>query len=258
MIKRRTVLQIFFFTLSVVLFYGIVKRILADVHAYCPYSIICFGFKSFSWYIYPVVMISGIGILISSVFLGRWFCSFVCYFGILQEWLYGLFHIKSKKHFNFTNKIDNWLKQLKFLVLFMTAVMAIFGIYNYMKYCPNNIIASFNNFFEQIGDIGIISFIFLFLIIVLSILIERFWCRYLCPYGALMVILIKISDKLKIKRSKLYRNLETCIDCYKCNYNCPMQINLLNEEFVNDAECLQCNRCQEVCPKKGTLTKNWR
>lgn len=258
MIQKRSIIQIFFFVVSILVFVGIIKKVLLDVHAFCPYSIVCFGFDHFSWYIYPIMMIVGILILISTMFLSRWFCNYICYFGILQEWLYNLFHLKNKKRFKFTMKIDNLLKKVKFIILLMTVIMSFIGVSKYMRFCPHNIIASIGNYLEKIGDVGLISFVFLFILLVLSVLIERFWCRYLCPYAALMIIFIKMADLLKIKRLKIHRNLETCIDCYKCNNNCPMQVNLLDSEYVQDAECLQCNRCQNVCPKTGTLTKKWR
>lgn len=255
MYNKRRFVQLFFLAVSVFILTGLIKGFIADVHSFCPYSIVCFGtlniFSGSYFLMYHVTLFAGLLILISTLFLSRWFCNYICYFGTIQELLYSLFNRKKKKRLKLTVKVDNIFKKIKFIVLFSTVVLSVFGLSAFTRYCPQNVIAS-------IRFIGISSIVFISVILLLSIFVERLWCKYLCPFGALMVLFIKISDFFNLKRVLVYRNLETCIDCYKCNNNCPMNVNLLSDEYIKDPECLNCNRCNQVCPKKGTITKKWR
>jgi len=74
--------------------------------------------------------------------------------------------------------------------------------------------------------------------------VPRFWCRYICPTGALMAILQKHS-LAGIKRDPV-----KCTKCPHCEIKCPMQINILDlswEKF-NDPECIMCMECIDACP----------
>jgi polyferredoxin len=74
--------------------------------------------------------------------------------------------------------------------------------------------------------------------------VPRFWCRYVCPTGALMAILQKHS-LAGIKRDPV-----KCTKCPHCEIKCPMQINILDlswEKF-NDPECIMCMECIDACP----------
>ena len=75
----RAIIQTVFFVISLALLYLIIRqRINLDVHDFCPYSIVCFGVANISImpYFIPIfAVIAGILVLLSSVFLGRWFCS---------------------------------------------------------------------------------------------------------------------------------------------------------------------------------------
>jgi polyferredoxin len=81
----------------------------------------------------------------------------------------------------------------------------------------------------------------------LSILIRNFWCRYLCPYGALLGMLSFFS------LLKIHRNDETCTQCRKCTRTCPADIKVHKASSVISDECHACLRCVAVCPEKDTL-----
>ena len=79
--------------------------------------------------------------------------------------------------------------------------------------------------------------------------VPRFWCRYICPTGALMAIFQRHSFA-GIKRDPV-----KCTKCPHCEVKCPMQINILDlpwEKF-NDPECIMCMECIDACPH-GSLT----
>lgn len=79
--------------------------------------------------------------------------------------------------------------------------------------------------------------------------VPRFWCRYICPTGALMAIFQKYSY------AGIRRDPVKCPKCSHCEVRCPMQINILDlpwEKF-NDPECILCMECVDACPH-GSLS----
>jgi len=105
--------------------------------------------------------------------------------------------------------------------------------------------------FANIGTYLIISAVILFIFVVGSLFVERLGCRYLCPYGALMSLLLKVGNILKIPRLLLSINKEMCVNCELCSGSCPMQIDVDKESKVTDTECILCQRCKEKCPRQG-------
>ncbi len=96
-------------------------------------------------------------------------------------------------------------------------------------------------------DISPLTLIILIAILILSILIRNFWCRYLCPYGAYLGIISFLSPV------KVRRNTEKCTSCGKCDKNCPSSITVSSHKTVFSDECFSCGTCIDVCPEKDTL-----
>jgi Fe-S-cluster-containing hydrogenase component 2 len=93
-------------------------------------------------------------------------------------------------------------------------------------------------------------------LIIFSLPIRNFWCRYLCPYGALLGITGWLSP-LNIRRNKA-----ACIDCELCTKACPSGIHVHSTGtivtngpfgYVRSDECTSCLACVQVCPVKDTL-----
>ena len=80
-----------------------------------------------------------------------------------------------------------------------------------------------------------------------NIRIERFWCRYLCPYGALLGLVGLLS------LGKIHRDPSHCTDCGKCEKKCPGMIPIRQKTIVHSLECSACLTCIESCPEKGAL-----
>jgi polyferredoxin len=85
------------------------------------------------------------------------------------------------------------------------------------------------------------------ILIVLSVIVKNFWCRYLCPYGALLGLGSLLSP-MKIKR-----DAQTCIDCELCTKACPASIKVHTLHTVWSDECTSCLECVQVCPVQNTL-----
>jgi polyferredoxin len=96
-------------------------------------------------------------------------------------------------------------------------------------------------------NLSMLAIIILSVILVFSIFSKNYWCRYFCPYGALIGILGWASA------FRIVRNKETCIDCSKCTIACPVHIEVEKKNTVYNLECLGCYDCVDSCPVDDTL-----
>jgi Fe-S-cluster-containing hydrogenase component 2 len=81
----------------------------------------------------------------------------------------------------------------------------------------------------------------------LSLVYKNFWCRYLCPYGALLGLLSRFSP------FKIRRNEEKCIHCHACTSHCPTLIDVEKHDVIKSEECFGCMTCVSRCPSAGAL-----
>jgi polyferredoxin len=100
------------------------------------------------------------------------------------------------------------------------------------------------NFFRTIGTLGIAVIVML---VALSVVIQNFWCRFLCPYGALMGIVSALSPV------KIRRDAQACIDCGRCNKACPSHLPVDRLVQIRSVECTGCMECVAVCPAENAL-----
>lgn len=244
----RVILQTVAFIASV---YIVVSATRFIAHQYCPYAVVCFGaagLRPGGFFLFVEAIIAGLVILLSVIFIGRRFCGYLCPFGTISEYLNYLNPVRKKMR-QIPPQIEKRIRIGKYLLLLFNLVaVVIFANRVYDNACPIMTITSLSQ-----PNILIPGITFLVLIFLANILIVRFWCRYLCPYAALMNCFQFAGKLLKIKKQIIHRNLETCIDCYKCNNNCQMNIDLLDKEQVEDFNCIYCLKCIKVCPKEHTL-----
>ncbi len=85
-------------------------------------------------------------------------------------------------------------------------------------------------------------------LVVVSFVIRNFWCRYLCPYGALLGLLALVGP-VAVRRDE-----EACIHCSKCDRVCPTAVRVSTKEVVRSAECIGCLECVAACPRRDCLT----
>lgn len=199
--------------------------------------------------IHPAAMFLLLTFLIMSLLLKKSFCSWLCPVGTLSELLWKLGRKIFKSNLTIPWWIDIPLRSLKYLLLsffgFVIAKMSAEALTDFMQQ-PYGIIADVKmlNFFRHIGETGAIV---LGVLMLLSLMIQNFWCRYLCPYGALMGIAALFSP-VKIRRDE-----ETCIDCAKCAKACPSQLPVDKLVQISSAECTACMSCVAVCPAENAL-----
>jgi polyferredoxin len=84
-------------------------------------------------------------------------------------------------------------------------------------------------------------------LVVLSYFVKHFWCRYLCPYGALLGI-FSLASPLRVSR-----DASACNDCRACTRACPVEIPVHARGSVWTAECTGCLNCVAACTTAGAL-----
>jgi polyferredoxin len=207
---------------------------------------------------YDEVHPAGLTILIAAIlssFLARKvFCSWVCPVGGISralEWVGKKTLWKRSKRVTVVNDgVDLALTSLKYLLLafFFWAIvigMDKVAIYKFMNSTYNHAAdAKMLLFFTEISRTAAITLIVL---AALSVVIKHFWCRYLCPYGALMGWAAKFSP------ARIRRSPDLCIDCTKCARACPSQVKVDKLITIGSVECTGCLECTAACPAEGAL-----
>ena len=194
-----------------------------------------------------------IGFLVAvGALCGRFVCGWLCPFGLFQELVHKIpFPKKLKKLPG-----DKFLRALKYIVLVLFVVILPLTVVNivgigdpwFCKYiCPSGML--FGGIPLTILDEGIRSaagmlfawkFFILAVVILLSIVVYRPFCRYLCPLGAIY----GLFNPVALLRYEV--DSDKCIDCGKCKQSCPMDIDLHKEP--GSKLCVRCGKCKKNCP----------
>jgi len=195
------------------------------------------------------------GVVLLAVFLAiSWlwrkaFCSWLCPIGTISEWLWKAGRRFFKRNLRLPHALDIALRSLKYvllgLFLYVILPMSAADIRAFLD-GPYGIIADVKmlNFFRYLSLTAAVT---LAVLTALSLVVKNFWCRYLCPYGALLGLLSRFSP-IRIRRDP-----ETCIDCAKCARSCPSLLPVDRLITVRSPECTGCLECVAVCPAQGAL-----
>lgn len=199
---------------------------------------------TFSFYVTGTLMAFG-------VVLGRAVCGWLCPFGLLQELLH---KIPSPKW-----KLRRGFLYVKYVVLVVFVMILPIAATDYMgmgkpafcQYiCPAGtleggvfLIAAHEGLRRTVGALFTWKMAVLVVTLIGSVLIYRFFCRTLCPLGAIYGLFNKISIcHLEVDRHR-------CVDCGKCRQACKMEVDPVSAP--NSAECIRCGACVEVCPERA-------
>jgi polyferredoxin len=199
--------------------------------------------------LHPAGMFLLLGFLAASWIFRKSFCGWLCPVGTISEYLWRLGRQTFGRTFRLPRKLDIGLRSLKYilLVLFLYAVawMSVPAIRAFLE-GPYGVVADVKmmNFFRTLGLTGGIV---LAVLIVGSVFVQNLWCRYLCPYGALMG-LASLASPLRIRR-----DTSLCIDCGKCAKACPSALPVDQLITIKSAECIGCMECVTDCPAAGAL-----
>jgi Pyruvate/2-oxoacid:ferredoxin oxidoreductase delta subunit len=199
--------------------------------------------------IHPAALFILVAIIAVSLAVKKAFCSWLCPVGTLSESLWMLGRKLTGRTFVAPRWLDYPLRSLKYLLLLFFGYsiwnMDVEALRNFI-YSPYNKVADIKMylFFAEISTfaLGVVAALML-----LSVFIQNFWCRFLCPYGALLGIAGWLSPL------KITRTASTCIDCELCTKACPASINVHTAGKVWSDECTGCLACVQVCPVRETL-----
>lgn len=207
-----------------------------------------------SWNFKFAYYVIGFLIFMGAVF-GRVVCGFLCPFGLIQDLLHKIPFPKKIRTF-YGDKLIRKLKYVIFLVfvillpLFVVDIMGQGAPYFCKLICPAGtleggipLVLLNKTLRNTVGWLYVWKNVILFITILLSMVIYRPFCKYICPLGAFYSIFNPIS----IFRYRVDK--EKCVQCGKCVVACQMQVN--PTENVNDPECIRCGRCKKVCPTQA-------
>ena len=198
---------------------------------------------------------------VMGVLFGRLICGWMCPFGLVQD----LFN-----RIPFPIKLKNLpghkcLKYLRYLILVVFPLLLVSIVTDVTGagepwfcewICPSGMLfggiplVSVNaGLREAIGGRFFWKLFVLIVILLMSIVVYRPFCKYLCPLGAIYGLFNPISSY------RLVIDKEKCISCGQCHRVCGMDI--MTCEHPNSPECIRCGSCISACPK-GAISSTWR
>jgi polyferredoxin len=199
--------------------------------------------------VHPAAMFLFAAFVLSSLLLKKAFCSWLCPIGTFSEMAWKLGRRMFGRNLVFPRWLDVPLRGLKYILLgfFLVVIgeMSAAALGDFMR-TPYGLIADVKmlDFFR---DMSVTGAIVLGVLVLLSVLVQNFWCRYLCPYGALMGMASFFSP------AKVRRDREACIDCGKCARACPAHLPVDRLVQVRSVECAACMECIAACPAQNAL-----
>lgn len=233
----------------------------ASPEAYCPfggletlYQFITGG-NSFISHAHLSNIVMLIAVLVVALLFRSAFCGWICPLGFFQDIMHlfskflqkripGLRHwiVSLGNHSRVLHVLDRYLRFVKYLVLIWAIGGAsYFGVMVFRDYDPW---AAFLNLLEFSFTPGLIVLI---VTLLASFFIERPWCRYACPLGAVSGLVGKLSP------AYIKRNPEVCTSCKLCTRSCPMGLKVHSVDTIKSVDCVSCLECVGTCPQKGAL-----
>ena len=199
--------------------------------------------------IHPAAMVIMAFAGMMSFLFRKSFCSWFCPVGTLSEGLWKAGERLFGRNYRIPAWLDYPLRSLKYGLL-------LFFVYIIAGMATADIALFLQSPYYRMADVKMLHFftrmsqttaIVLAALLMLSLFFRNFWCRYLCPYGALMGILALCSPM------QIRRNQTTCVQCQRCHQVCPAHLHVHRKERILSPECSGCMDCGMVCPVPDTL-----
>ena len=200
--------------------------------------------------VHPAALVIFLTVLFVSLVLKRAFCSWICPVSTLTELLWKV----GQKLFGRNFRVWLWLDWLMRPIKYLLLLFFLFSIVVLMS--PDSVQSFILSDYNKVADVKMLDFflnisgtplVVIGTLLALSLLFRNPFCRFLCPYGALLGVLSRFSP-VKVERMK-----SACISCGSCNKACPSHIDVMQKERVCSEECIGCLRCVSSCPKPEAL-----
>ena len=224
----------------------------ASLHAVCPFGgvVSLYQLATVGTFVQKIHQSSFVLMLIAfllAILFGPVFCGWVCPLGTIQEFVssFGRKHFRKRFNHFIPFKLDVYLRYLRYVVLVWVLYMtAVTGKLIFAEYDPY--FALFNFWTSEVAIIGLSILV---VTLVGSFFVERPWCKYACPYGAVL----GITNLFRV--FSIRRNQTTCKTDGACSILCPMNIPVDSKTIVRDHQCISCMECtsEAVCPVMATV-----
>jgi polyferredoxin len=200
--------------------------------------------------VHPAGFFLFVGIVTSALVMKKGFCGWICPVGTISQLLWMAGEKLTRRRLVMPSRIDVPLRGVKYFLMFLF-IMAI-GV----AMSPNMMVLFFLSDYYKTVDVLMMRFFTdmsavtawtLGALGALSLFYRNFWCRYLCPYGALLG-LASLTSPFKIRR-----NDDKCVHCRACSRHCPSQLDVEKLGVISSPECYGCLTCVSRCPSAGAL-----
>ena len=300
---RNKIRPLFQFSILGIIFYLLARKILTsgfvvDFEKFCPFGgLLSLGSKlwlgSLSCSMSEVAIFMGIALAVGVMFFGKLFCSYICPIGTVIEWLNKLGD-KLKISFTLKGVFDRILRLGKYVLLFFAAY---FTITSSELWCKK-----FDPYYGLVSgfDHDVVlwwSLTAIFIVLILSVLIKFFWCKYVCPLSALsnilsnfiitipiviiyliirwigidlnilwLILALTASGAiteifrfkfLSVSPFKIKLDKNYCTQCKICDTKCPQGIEVSKYETVDHPDCNLCMECVNNCKVDNSI-KLWK
>lgn len=200
--------------------------------------------------VHPAGLTIFISLLVMAFLFRKGFCGYICPVGFISNLLERVGR-KMKLAIVPHKYVDYPLTAIKY------GLLAFFAYIVFFSMDARSISSFISGPYNMVADAKMLDFfvapsatslMVIGVLIILGLVIRNAWCRYLCPYGALLGLLSWFSP------TAISRDDATCIGCGKCTKQCPAGIQVEIKESVHTPECIGCAECIGACPVEDCLS----
>lgn len=200
--------------------------------------------------VHPAALVVLLTVIVLAFLLKRAFCSWLCPVGTVEELLWKSGFTLLRRNFRPPRWLDVGLRGVKYggLLFFLWSV--------FVAMAPGDVAAFLVSDYHKTVDVRLLSFflhpsgttlVVLGVLALLSLPVRNAFCRFLCPYGALLGLVSALSPV------KVTRDGKRCVSCGVCTQVCPSYLPVMERERIHSPECVGCWRCVSHCRAEGAL-----